>query len=170
MAKRSGWNQLSDSYRNRLQKKGITESAYTSGKSLESARGHATTPEHARATLRIMGRTVSTRTYAGLAARAGIIDILPNFDALTRGEQNRVGKLYIKSFFEKGTGELLTKPERAKRGLLPQDRRVARHAGDEQINGRMEFQEFVDTEREKPWNDGEDWESFRSAYATFSSS
>lgn len=166
MANRKGWYQLSDNYRKRLQVNGITESAYTSGKSTSAARGHATTPEHARVSLTVQGRTTVTRSYAAMGVRAGILDIIPTFDTLPRSEQNRLGKLYVKSFFEKGTGEKLDKAQRAKRGLHPKDRHVARQAGDEQINGRMEFQEYVDENRDQ-WN-SDDWKNFRTGYATFS--
>lgn len=43
---RKGWQQLSPSYRARLQKAGITKSQYESGVSLSKARGHGQTPEH----------------------------------------------------------------------------------------------------------------------------
>ena len=174
MAKRKGWVDLSITYRNRLQGKGITEKQYSAGTSLEAARGHVATPEHARVTLTVQGRTTVTRSYAAMAVRGGVLDILPTFDSLSRAEQNRVGKLYIKSFFEKGTGGLLNKAEKQKRGLHPKDRRVYRHAGEEQINGRIEFQQFVDENRKKKkrgsagWNNT-DWEDFRTGYATFSS-
>lgn len=166
MANRKGWSQLSDTYRKRLQSNGITQSDYTTGKTLGSARGHAATPEHAVVTLTVQGRKITTRSYAAMGVRAGILDIIPTFDTLSRSEQNRLGKLYIKSFFERGTGEKLTKPERAKRGLHPKDRNVMRHAGDEQINGRIEFQQYVDENRDT-WSN-EDWKNFRSGYATFS--
>lgn len=166
MANRKGWDALSTSYRQRLQNNGITQKQYTSGKTLEAARGHIATPEHARVTLTVQGQTTVTKSYAGMAVRGGILDILPDFDSLSRAEQNRLGKLYIKSFFEKGTGEKLAKAERSKRGLHPRDRRVARHAGDEQINGRFEFQEYVDENR-KTWNE-QDWKDFRTGYASFS--
>ena len=42
---RKGWHQLSDAYRNRLQRGGITQSAYERGESLQKARGHGETPE-----------------------------------------------------------------------------------------------------------------------------
>lgn len=167
MANRKGWDQLSDNYRKRLQVNGITESAYTSGKSTSAARGHATTPEHARVSLTIEGRTTVTRSYAAMAARAGVLDLLPTFDTLSRVEQNRLGKLYIQSFFERGTGGILDKTDRKKRGLHPKDRKVYRHAGDEQINGRMEFQQYIDENRSK-WDDKKDWVKFRTGYATFS--
>ena len=166
MARRKGWDQLSSTYRKRLLNKGITEARYSQGKPIASARGHAATPEHGTVTLRIAGRTVTTKSYAALAARAGIIDIIPVFDTLTRAEQNRLGKLYIKSFFERGTGPPLTKAERHKRGLHPKDRRMYRGIGDEQINGRFEFQEYVDTNRSQ-W-DSEDWVKFRHGYSSLS--
>ena len=45
MARRS-WDDLSASYRRRLERGGLTQSSYENGASLESARGHAETPEH----------------------------------------------------------------------------------------------------------------------------
>lgn len=45
MARRN-WDSLSDSYRSRLERSGISRSDYQSGQSLRAARGHATTPEH----------------------------------------------------------------------------------------------------------------------------
>jgi hypothetical protein len=166
MAARKGWEQLSNTYRRRLKNNGITQSAYESGKSTSAARGHASTPEHAKVTLAVQGRTTVTRSYAAMGVRAGILDILPNFDTLSRAEQNRLGKLYIKSFFEKGTGAKLNKEQRTKRGLHPKDKRIARQAGDEQINGRIEFQEYVDENRDA-WS-STDWKNFRTGYATFS--
>lgn len=41
---RKGWDQLSDAYRKRLLRNGISQRDYDSGKSLGSARGHATPP------------------------------------------------------------------------------------------------------------------------------
>lgn len=166
MVNRKGWSDLSDSYRKRLQGNGITASAYTSGKSLDAARGHQGTPEHARVSLTVQGRTTTTRSYGGMAVRGGILDIIPTFDDLSRAEQNRLGKLYIKSFFERGTGEVLNKEERKKRGLHSKDRKVYRHAGDVQINGRMEFQQYI-AENRSEWDDIEDYIKFRAGYATF---
>jgi hypothetical protein len=40
MARRKGWDNLSDSYRKRLQRSGITKSKYNSGRPLAKARGH----------------------------------------------------------------------------------------------------------------------------------
>jgi len=37
---RKGWDALSDTYRRRLERKGITQQAYVSGQSLHQARGH----------------------------------------------------------------------------------------------------------------------------------
>lgn len=42
---RKGWNALSSGYRERLEKAGITQREYEAGSSIQSARGHATTPE-----------------------------------------------------------------------------------------------------------------------------
>lgn len=40
------WDALSSSYRGRLERNGITRSAYESGVNVAAARGHAQTPEH----------------------------------------------------------------------------------------------------------------------------
>lgn len=40
------WDSLSQAYRSRLERGGITRRDYESGKSLSKARGHGTTPEH----------------------------------------------------------------------------------------------------------------------------
>ena len=45
---RKGWDSLSSGYRKRLEKGGISESAYTRGESLAKARGHEKTPERPR--------------------------------------------------------------------------------------------------------------------------
>jgi len=42
---RKGWNSLSAGYKARLEKAGISKSDYESGQSIQSARGHAKTPE-----------------------------------------------------------------------------------------------------------------------------
>lgn len=43
---RKNWESLSGNYRARLERSGLTKSAYESGASLSEARGHAKTPEH----------------------------------------------------------------------------------------------------------------------------
>lgn len=42
---RKGWDSLSPGYRQRLEKGGISKTAYNRGESLQKARGHAQTPE-----------------------------------------------------------------------------------------------------------------------------
>jgi hypothetical protein len=44
--KRRAWESLSDAYRKRLARHGITKSQYENGRPLSGARGHAATPEH----------------------------------------------------------------------------------------------------------------------------
>jgi len=46
VGKRTPWAQLKADYRERLIKKGITEEMHAAGASLQTARGHAQTPEH----------------------------------------------------------------------------------------------------------------------------
>lgn len=46
MATRKPWASLSASYRERLARKGITETEHGQGASLKAARGHSRTPEH----------------------------------------------------------------------------------------------------------------------------
>jgi|SRR5215472_10287547 len=45
---RKGWDSLSPSYRQRLERGGITRASYASGASIKAARGHAHTPETPR--------------------------------------------------------------------------------------------------------------------------
>lgn len=45
MARRKAWNDLTATYRSRLETSGITRHAYESGAALSQARGHAATPE-----------------------------------------------------------------------------------------------------------------------------
>jgi hypothetical protein len=45
---RERWNALSDKYKARLARHGITEERYLSGEPLTGARGHGKTPEHPR--------------------------------------------------------------------------------------------------------------------------
>jgi hypothetical protein len=52
MANRRAWSALSESYRGRLSRSGITESDYASGASIKAARGHATTPERPKQAFR----------------------------------------------------------------------------------------------------------------------
>lgn len=166
MARRKGWSELSDAYKKRLQRNGITATAYRQGASLQRSRGHAATPEHGTVKLTTSGLTSAARSYSALAVRAGITEIIPHFDTLTRAEQNRLGKLWLDSFFTPGKGTVLTPAERTLRGLHPKDKRVYRHASDAQINGRIEFQQWVDENRSS-WNT-EDWVKFKTAYAVFS--
>ena len=42
---RKGWDSLSPGYRSRLEKGGVSKSAYDRGESIKSARGHERTPE-----------------------------------------------------------------------------------------------------------------------------
>jgi len=42
---RKGWDQLSPNYRARLEKSGISKTAYGRGESIKAARGHSQTPE-----------------------------------------------------------------------------------------------------------------------------
>lgn len=46
MADRKPWSELSESYRDRLSRKGITPQMHAAGESIRAARGHAKTPEH----------------------------------------------------------------------------------------------------------------------------
>lgn len=45
MSKRKGWDELSETYRRRLSRNGVTRAGYESGSSIKAARGHANTPE-----------------------------------------------------------------------------------------------------------------------------
>ena len=45
---RRSWESLSESYRSRLERGGITPAMHRAGESIRSARGHQNTPEHPR--------------------------------------------------------------------------------------------------------------------------
>lgn len=47
-SQRKPWESLSEAYRNRLEKAGITAREHAQGASIKTARGHARTPEHPR--------------------------------------------------------------------------------------------------------------------------
>lgn len=72
-AKRKAWETLSEPYRKRLSRYGITRSQYESGRPLSGARGHGATPEHGLKSARrnpkkygeyIRKRSVPTIDYA----------------------------------------------------------------------------------------------------------
>lgn len=76
MARSRNWDALSDSYRARLNRAGITRESYLSGAPLRGARGHAATPEHPREAVRhperfreYVGRRASLRDRAKRATR-----------------------------------------------------------------------------------------------------
>lgn len=52
MATRRAWESLSEAYRSRLFRSGITATDYASGASLKAARGHAVTPERPKQAFR----------------------------------------------------------------------------------------------------------------------
>lgn len=58
---RKTWGALSENYRKRLERGGITKQAYESGASLSAARGHAATPERPERALK--GRNASNPKY-----------------------------------------------------------------------------------------------------------
>lgn len=92
-SRRKGWSELSPSYRARLERNGVTESQYTSGASIRSARGHAVTPE------RLTG-------YRRIANEMGISFIAPEYDeyaeALTAEEQSEIARDFVRGFMTRG--------------------------------------------------------------------
>lgn len=54
---RKGWNELSDAYRKRLERAGITKGKYDKGESIKAARGHAKTPERPSEAYSVQGRS-----------------------------------------------------------------------------------------------------------------
>jgi hypothetical protein len=63
---RRGWDELSPSYKRRLQRGGVGRRAYESGRSLKKARGHSGTPEHA-----LQLRQAPTERYPGRQVPVG---------------------------------------------------------------------------------------------------
>jgi hypothetical protein len=155
-SRRLGWFNLKPATRKRYISNGITQRGYEQGQSLQKARGHAATPEH------------GGPSYSAKAIRANVEMIWPGFRNLPKAEQNRIGKDYILGMFTKGTGPKLSPAERIKRGLHKSDNRVYRHAGDAEIEARMNFMQAFREYGGENW-DSEDWETYREAYRmTFS--
>lgn len=75
---RRSWESLSDSYRNRLSRYGITKSQYESGRPLSGARGHGATPEHgikdARKNPRKYGDYIRKRSVPKTRVPVSVID------------------------------------------------------------------------------------------------
>ena len=66
---RKGWEQLSEGYRKRLERAGITKSKYEKGESIKAARGHAEPPERPREAYSREGR----KKYRNYLERAGTL-------------------------------------------------------------------------------------------------
>lgn len=87
MAKRRDWEALSESYRRRLERGGITRSAYESGASLSAARGHAKTPEKPERVAKNPGK------YADYTKRKAAPKTRSDSDRLAR-KTKAIGKRY----------------------------------------------------------------------------
>ena len=141
MAQRKGWEDLTKSYRQRLERAGVTEEQYRLGEAIHRARGHAATPEH--------------REYRGLGKRLGLDRLLPEYGDLDREDQERAAQLYVQGFMSKGRGKVLN-PHRKKGDP------VRRAASKEQVVARMDFLDIMDEYGESM--DKEDWKFFKAAY------
>lgn len=80
MARRKGWNELSDAYRRRLERSGVSKTDYESGTSLKSARGHKTPTGIGEKTYQSLRRLASGLPWEGQKPKE-VID-----EALQRGE------------------------------------------------------------------------------------
>lgn len=69
MGKRKGWDELSQKYRNRLERNGVSKASYENGSSIAKARGHASTPERPSDAYSVTGR----RKYRAYLERAGTL-------------------------------------------------------------------------------------------------
>lgn len=137
MARRKPWAELSDGVRRRYLRNGITAADHAQGVSLQTARGHATTPEH------------GGPSYSQRALTHGVDGAIPYFRTLPPRERNRFGRVWM-TMFEPAKGPRLTPAEREARGIT--GKRVARHPSDAQVYARMDLIEFLaahnTTERE----------------------
>jgi hypothetical protein len=162
MATRKGWNDLSVNYRNRLQRKGITEKRYTSGESTKSARGHSVTPEH--------------RPWRARAVRKGIEEVIPDYWELPRVEQELLGEQWYNGFFAKGQGSVVN-PNRRKRAerikrdkfgaITNPDRKMAesvqRSVSRAQVEQKMDFQQYL-RENTDSFDEAAFYKEFRELY------
>lgn len=137
MAVRKPWDSLSQPYRNRLARQGITKSGFDSGVSIKAARGHDTAPESAR--------------YRKLAAtaRVDIADTIEDFEDLPAAEQEELARLWIQGITSKARG--------------PIDRKTGRRKpAARQVVAKMDL---LDAIAEYGFSESTFWKAFRSSYA-----
>jgi hypothetical protein len=141
MAPRKGWEYLSSTYRQRLERGGVTEDQYRLGGAIHGARGHGSTPEH--------------RSFLGLGRRFGLDRILEGYGDMDRADQEYAAQLYVQGFMSKGRGKVLN-PHRKKGDP------VRRGASKAQVIARMDFMDIMDEYGESMTK--EDWKFFKSSY------
>lgn len=151
------WLRLTPAYRARLERRGITQGRYTAGEPLAVARGHAVTPEHPGRQVPFLARAIRN----GLVSDLFIPPVV--WAGMTPAERAKAAHDYQLAYFEKGQGTRLTKAERAKRGLLPQDRNVYRHRSHDQELADVEFQQLMVQIHGHHWDDDE-WKAYRGYY------
>ncbi|GAA0411809.1 hypothetical protein [Streptomyces luteireticuli] len=111
-SRRKSWDLLSDGYRKRLERGGITRAAYEQGKSLSRARGHAYTPERperAAKNTHKYQRYLRARKDIRVVSRDGVVML----DGLTKKERGIVAKHWnaVGKFLETGDNKDLVKFE-----------------------------------------------------------
>ena len=87
MAKSRNWEALSPAYRSRLERGGISRSAYEAGASVSAARGHAATPERPERAAR------NPERYAGYVERKATPKTASE-SAKLRRKVEKIGKRY----------------------------------------------------------------------------
>lgn len=136
MSQRKGWESLSPNYRQRLTSNGITASAYSQGASLQSARGHRNSPE--RATYRKRAE----------AARIDIRTFLPDYDELSKSEQEEAAKAFTRGVIGKASGPINKKTGKRKPSAA-------------QVRSKMDFLDLIEQDGEANYF----WREFRTVYA-----
>lgn len=135
MSQRKGWNTLSDNYRKRLTAKGITTQTYTQGASIRAARGHADAPERALYRKRAEAARIDIRTF------------LPDYDELSKREQEEAAKAFTRGVIGKASGPINKKTGKRKPSAA-------------QVRSKMDFLDLIEQDREANF-----WPEFRTAYA-----
>lgn len=151
------WGRLTPAYRARLERRGITQGRYTAGEPLAVARGHAVTPEHPGRAVPFLARAIRNGLVSDLYIPADV------WAVMTPTQRAKAAADYQLAYFEKGQGARLSKADRIKRGLLPQDRNVYRHRSHAQEVADVEFQQLMVEIHGHTWGQVE-WIAFRNHY------
>jgi hypothetical protein len=154
---RKSWSELSPAYQKRLRNKGIGPREHAAGASIQAARGHTKTPEH--------------NIWRKKAIAMDIRMIVPGYDKLPTGEQERIGRDWVNGFMSRAKG----KPENIRITDWRYGRKgfergtKMRYQTDDQLNAHIEFLSWTQNPANQqylhdPKGQQEDWQQYRIEY------